>query len=157
MRDRECINRFCGFYLLGRQNYRGDMDAMLGETLQSMNKMNEQKLTELRGRFDTSMRNNYEVFERHAFRKHIANSETRSVINVALFDVFSVLFAGVNEEVVKANATAIRENFFTLMNDPNFQYAISYSTNSTRQVNTRFELVNGLMKDLISNVDAPTS
>lgn len=157
MRDRECINRFCGFYLIGRQNYRGDIDGLLAETLEFMNKMDKDNLADLRVKFDASMRNNYEVFERHAFRKHVAGNDARSVINVALFDVFSVLFAGVNEEIVKANAAAIRDNFFTLMNNPEFVSAISLSTNSTRQVNTRFDLANGLMKGLISNVDAPTS
>ena len=33
MRDREAINRFCGFYLLGVDAYRGDMDSFLADTL----------------------------------------------------------------------------------------------------------------------------
>ncbi|HEY4416547.1 MAG TPA: DUF262 domain-containing protein, partial [Verrucomicrobiae bacterium] len=43
MRDRECINRFCGFFLLGLHKYRGDIDAMLGDTLQLMNKLTDEE------------------------------------------------------------------------------------------------------------------
>jgi hypothetical protein len=103
------------------------------------------------------MRNNYEVFERHSFRKHYSLTDSRSVINVALFDVFSVFFADADENLVKANAAAIREKFYVLMNTPEFLEAISYSTNSTRQVKTRFDLVNNLMKELIIHAETPTS
>lgn len=139
MRDRECINRFCGFYLFGRSNYRGDIDILLADTLQHMNRMTTQELENLRAKFDASMRSNYTVFNRHAFRKHTAESTNRSVINVALFDVFSVLFADASDEIVQQNAPAIHEKFFLLMEDEEFRNAITYSTNSTRQVNMRFD------------------
>jgi len=156
MRDRECINRFCAFYMSGRENYRGDIDLLLADTLQRMNKMDKEELIALRSRFDASMRINYAIFERHAFRKHHPDSTNRSVINVALFDVFSVMFAKASEQAARANMGTIRERFFALMKDEAFQYAITYSTNSTRQVNTRFELANSLMKDLTGHVDAAT-
>lgn len=156
MRDRECINRFCGFYMLGRENYRGDIDGMLSTTLEKMNEVGPEQLKQLRAKFETSMVNNYEVFGRHSFRKHHSPDDGRSVINVALFDVFSVFFAEASRDLVKANAAAIREKFYELMNTTEFVESISYSTNSTRQVNTRFEMVNHLMKELITNVNVPT-
>jgi uncharacterized protein DUF262 len=157
MRDREVINRFCGFYVFGRSSYRGDIDLLLAETLRHMNRMSQESLAALRATFDRSMRNNLAVFERHAFRKHTEHSTNRSVINVALFDVFSVLFARVSEERVAKQPEAIRSRFFDLMGNDHFVNAITYSTNSTRQVNTRFEMTEQAMHEFLDHVDAPSS
>ena len=37
MRDREFVNRFCAFQVLGAEAYRDDMDAFLARSLQKMN------------------------------------------------------------------------------------------------------------------------
>ena len=157
MRDRECINRFCGFYLLGLEDYRGDIDYLLSETLEFMNQIGPESLNGLREKFENSMANTYEVFGRHAFRKHRSSDDGRSVINVALFDVFSVFFAEANRDLVVANSAALREQFYTLMKTQEFIDSISLSTNSTKHVNIRFQMVNQLMKPLITHADAPTS
>lgn len=157
MRDRECINRFAGFHLFGRSDYRGDVDTLLADGLRRMNGMDGEELEELRRCFDASMRANYDIFGRHAFRKHSYDTAKRSVINVALFDVFSVLFARANEELLIANADTIRTRFFDLMADDEFRDAITYSTNSTRKVQTRFTKAEAALADLIDHVDTPAS
>src|SRR5207249_3584035 len=87
--------------------------------------------------FRRSMRSNYRVFGSHAFRKHHDPNDRRSVINVALFDVFSVLLSSIAEQEVESAAQAIRTEFFGLMRNPAFMDAISLSTNSTRKVRRR--------------------
>ena len=47
MRDREFVNRFCAFRLLGVNEYRGDMDQYLATCLRRMNKMAHQDLDAL--------------------------------------------------------------------------------------------------------------
>ena len=72
MRDREAINRFCAFSLLGWQKYpSGDMDSFLADTLTKMNGMGSDELDTLRQRFDASMEVNFALFEKHAFRKSL--------------------------------------------------------------------------------------
>ena len=97
MRDREAINRFCAFRILSVNSYRGgDMDGFLGETLERMNNWKEKNLAELRDSFDRSMNTNRILFPNHAFRKSLAESDAnarRSILNIALFDVCSVLFS----------------------------------------------------------------
>ena len=44
MRDREFVNRFCAFQLLGPDEYNGDMDNFLAMCLSRMNKMQESEL-----------------------------------------------------------------------------------------------------------------
>lgn len=149
MRDREFINRFCGFYLLGIKKYNGNMDEFLAETLIYMNKkMTKKDLEDLSLKFQTSMKNNYNVFERHAFRKHEKPYQSRNVINASLFDVFSVTFARYEEDYIKERTDTIREKFYNLMKNYNFYEAISLSTNSLSRVKERFNLVNQTFQEL---------
>lgn len=141
MRDREAINRFCGFYLLGIGKYRGDMDLFLAETLQHMNGLDKRALIELTEAFERSMKNNYFLFTNRAFRKHTIPTGRRSVINIALFDVFSVQMTKYDESFVKIHADQMRSSFYSLIGDAVFDNAISASTNSFRNVSIRFTKV----------------
>ena len=69
MRDREIINRFCGFYLLGVEKYPNDnsIDKFLADSLKYMNNMNEADLIELANRFQSSLKSNYSVFGEYTF------------------------------------------------------------------------------------------
>lgn len=152
MRDRECINRFCAFSVLGVDGYdKGDMDDFLAKALKKMNSMQPSELDQLSSRFRKSMRNNYKIFGAYSFRKHSSQSGRRSVINVALFDVFSVLLAQLDEQAATQNRQIISDIFVSLMNDPTFIESISVSTNSTSKVRTRFALAKTALQALISD------
>lgn len=141
MRDREAINRFCAFYLIGEEKYSGgDMDAFLARALE---KMQNTDLDHLYSTFICSMKVNRYLFGEHAFRKSLVHCDalaSRTVLNIALFDVCSVLLADIDENIIKNNTKALREMFASLIQDENFSHAITYSTNSTRQVSKRFEM-----------------
>ena len=73
MRDREAVNRFAGFYLLGPKSYEnGDMDDFLARTIENLNSRGEDDLSRLTLRFLKSMECNFDLFGRHAFRKSLA-------------------------------------------------------------------------------------
>lgn len=151
MRDRECVNRFCAFCLLGVSAYSSeDMDSFLAHVLQKMNRSSLESLDSLSSAFRRSMRNNHKIFGPHAFRKHRRDSIRRSVINVALFDVFSVLLSRVDENLVDTLATDMHEVFYDLMDNDEFVDAITISTNSTRKVITRFELAEAKLGALLN-------
>ena len=76
MRDREFVNRFCAFQLLSLDEYRGDMDDFLAQALKKMNKLGDEALEKLSSEFRTSLANNFCVFGKHSFRKHV---ETKRV------------------------------------------------------------------------------
>lgn len=141
MRDRELINRFCGFFLLGVDSYKGDMDDFLAKTLQHMTTMEGKHLEELAKKFQMSMKNNYTIFGKQSFRKHTSPYQRRSVINAALFDVFSTLMARYGDSDVNEKAASIREKFYGLMENEDFLRAITLSTNSRNRVVQRFEMV----------------
>ena len=142
MRDREAVNRFAAFHVLGPSAYdAGDMDDFLACAIEDLNERDDEWLSDLRKRFILSMHSNRAVFGRHAFRKSLAwGQSTRSVINISLFDVMSTWLSVIPKAVVDANVTDIFERVEDLVNDGDFAHAITYSTNSTSQVQTRFRL-----------------
>lgn len=151
MRDRECVNRFCAFQLLGANAYtRGDMDDFLAQVLKEMNRLPEIALNELRSQFILSMQNNSRIFGDHAFRKHRSPTSRRSILNVALFDVFSVLLTRLDPATVDTRSPDIRNTFFRMMDNPVFLDAISLSTNSTSKVRLRFEIAESELKDFLN-------
>jgi hypothetical protein len=142
MRDREAINRFCGFRLLGPDKYRGDMDDFLAETLEKMNTLSPDELQDLRCAFERSLNNNFFLFGKHAFRKSLgvgSKYADRTVINIALFDVCSVFFADLTEDAVHEHAASFRTAFKELLTGYDFNQAITYGTNGAKQVNLRFK------------------
>lgn len=146
MRDREAINRFCAFKVLGHMSYRGgDMDGFLGMALEKMNAMSTEELNTLRSDFEDSMSLNHRLFGPHGFRKSIREDDEyarRSVINIALWDVTSEYFSNIDPDIDDDIIEALRSDIIELLDDPDFGVSITYSTNSTSAVKTRFEMIN---------------
>ena len=143
MRDREAINRFAGFYLLGWKQYRGDMDDFLARTIESMNKLEEHQLSSLGNAFTSSMAHNYKMFDRHSFRKSMSLDDVRSrrsPVNIALFDVLSWALAKVPRDTFDRDENEIRSRILRMSWKTGFREAITYTTNSTVQVRTRFRI-----------------
>ena len=142
MRDREAVNRFAAFHVLGASEYNsGDMDDFLARAIEILNDKDGQWLRRLGARFELSMRNNYSLFDDHAFRKSLGWDQTRrSIINISLFDAMSTMLSVVREQTAANYADDIRELVVDLVNDDDYARAITYSTNSTNQVKGRFRM-----------------
>ena len=151
MRDREFVNRFCAFTLVGVSEYRKDMDDFLAMSLEIMNHVEKDALVDLSRRFHLGLHNNYELFERHAFRKHVPNQRERSVINASLWDVMTTGLAKIPHDAVVEHAAAFRRVFFELLRNTDFNAAITYSPNSTKNVKRRFELADGMLKEVFGD------
>ena len=144
MRDREAVNRFCAFAIVGWKNYRsGEMDSFLAEALESMNKMDSEELGRLESRFLWAMEINKSLFGRHAFRKSLRteNDANRSPLNIALFDVCSVLLSALDEGVVSSRGPRIKDSIGALLTDEDFNSSITYATNDKKRVAKRFEMM----------------
>ena len=153
MRDREAINRFCAFKLNGWEQYKGDMEDFLSQTLERMNQLDQDQLDELRNAFDQSMKINHLLFGIHAFRKSLREnkfSARRTPINISLFDVCSVLFSDIEKSRVESNKKILREHFRYLMLEDDFEQSITSATHSIKQVKTRFELAEATIREALS-------
>ncbi len=151
MRDREFVNRFCAFQLLGLERYRGDMDDFLSETLKLMNRMDDAQRSDLSAQFRNSLENNYRVFERHSFRKRQRGQDNRSVINASLWDVMTTGLSRVDSGVIDAHASTLQEKLYGLMENEDFTYAITYGTNATRRVVERFQIANAMFAEVFGS------
>ena len=149
MRDKEFVNRFCAFRLLGLDKYRGDMDDFLAECLRQMNTMEESELSRLSVDFRRSLTNNFMLFNRHAFRKHRPGQSGRSVLNASLWDVMSTGLSRYAEYLVEASAEPLRQAIYRLLDDAEFNAAITYGTSDTKRVKCRFEKVRKNLEEVL--------
>ena len=147
MRDREFINRFCAFQILDLEQYR-DMDQFLADCLTKMNK-DPQLLPSLSEQLETALTNNINLFAKHAFRKHEAGQDARSVINASLWDVLSTGLSRYRPSKVQEKKEAVKKGFYRLLNDGDFWDSITYGTNGVRQVRSRFAMANGMLSEIL--------
>lgn len=142
MRDREAINRFCAFRLLGWQSYTtGDMDGFLAKALTQLASMSNDEREHLRLDFDAAMSLNYKLFKRHAFRKSLVSDfelASRSVINISLFETCGVEMAAFAARFDMSREDHLRNIIVALVKNESFGRSITYSTNSTQAVRARF-------------------
>ena len=151
MRDREFVNRFCAFYLFPLEQYKGEMDEFLARALIRMNEVESYELDKLSARFRWGLRNNRDVFGRHAFRKCQRGQSHRSVINASLWDVMVTGLSGVEPHVVKARADDVQQGFYRLMEDDGFVTSITYGTSDTRRVNDRFRMAREMFEEIFGD------
>jgi len=153
MRDREAINRFCAFKLLGRKSYAsGDMDTFLAQGLRRLTGLSEAERANLRAGFDSALELNRELFGIHAFRRSLASSDPwprRTPLNISLFEVCTVSMFGLSISLSDDAKATLREGLvYLIRDDERFSRAISYSTNSTQPVADRF----AALENLVSNI-----
>ena len=154
MRDREFVNRFCAFQLLGVKQYAGDMDEFLADSLSTMNQMEDQKVDLLRRDLRRTLENNYRVFGKHAFRKQSRQSERRSVINASLWDVMSTGLSRYERRHVKESSSLLKTAFLDLLDDPDFNTAITYATNDDKRVRMRFKMTQLMLLEVLGDNSA---
>lgn len=151
MRDRELINRFCAFQILDISEYKGDMDEFLAKALSKMNSMSESQLSTLSTQFRSSLRNNYILYQMHAFRKHSSLYHGRSVINASLWDVMSTGLSKYPESVIESNAEKLRLLTYQLFSDDYFSEAISLGTSQVNRVRTRFKMIRDMLSEVLDD------
>ena len=129
MMDRELVNRFCAFDLLGSDAYRGDdgegMHGFLDDAVAHMNKMDDQDLKKLGERFQRGLGNNYRVFHKNAFR--ILTRDNRiSPFNSCLWDVMLIELSQRDADLVDSRRKEVLEGLYEgLLEDRDFYRALT--------------------------------
>ena len=151
MRDREFINRFCAFQLLGLDRYRGDMDQFLADCLRDMNQMSDARLSRVSSEFHRGLANNWRLFDRFAFRKHKRGQEKRSVLNASFWDVMSTGLSRYDQHRVLSLKEPVREAIHRLLENEEFNAAITFGTSDVRKVGTRFEMTRATLMETLGD------
>jgi hypothetical protein len=126
------------------------MDDWLARGLKAMGAMGDDERATIAMRLERALENNAVVFGKHAFRKHATVDRPRSVINASLFDVMTTSLARVESSRVLARAEPLRQAFYQRMGDPVFVRAITYGTNTPKEVRTRFAIAKEMMEEVFN-------
>ncbi len=152
MLDRDFVNRFVAFYLTPYDSYEPDLDTFLNKGMRKL-KEPEVNLGKLEYDFTKAMQTANAVFGRHAFRKLYALNERRKPLSKALFEVWSVALAKLNDgerkELEKRKGKVVKE-FIRIMNeDEGFRNAISQATGDKTRVAKRYSTIEKLIKQIL--------
>ncbi|MFI1757752.1 DUF262 domain-containing protein [Streptomyces sp. NPDC020571] len=152
MADREMVLRFLAFRMTSPHAYKpGDFDAFLAEAMHQVNRLDSAEGNRLSTEFLTAMRAAEDIFGRHAFRKYRHNQQHRSPINKALFEAVAVNLAGLDDDDRAAlRRTDVLDAFAELMEDVEFERAISVGTGDARKVRKRFDAIKELLETALS-------
>ena len=152
MADRDFVTRFISFYLTPYNEYRPDLDTFLTNGMAKLNKIKEEDLNYTRLAFINSMRTARAIFGNDAFRKRYSEESARSPVNKALFEVWAVNLAQLNhadtEKLIQLSRV-VKDHFIALMNNKDFDTAISRATGDIRAVRIRFEAVKNLIDEIL--------
>ena len=153
MTDCDFANRFVAFYLY-RKEYDGNLDEFMGDALEKINKMSQQKIDFIHDIFDRSMKVCYELLGNTAFKRpdpQKPNSFLKT--NKAIFEVLSVSIALLTEneqEILIQRKNRFRNEIYSLFRDETFIKAITSGTAMQPQVEYRHTQVQQLIKQVIS-------
>jgi hypothetical protein len=148
MRDREFVNRFCAFQLLDVDDYT-DMDRYLADALKKMNKK-DTNLDALGTEFQVSLQNNIEVFGDNAFRKPNKVEGRRSPLNASFWDVMSTGLSRYPTPLVLSRKAELRRAISILLEEKEFDSAITYGPNAADQVRRRFVRAREVLAEVLS-------
>ena len=113
------------------------------------NEMQDEEISRLSTEFRRSLSNNLALFGRHAFRKHGPGKNRRSVINASLWDVMATGLSRYDEYRIGACAESLRQAVLSLLADEDFNAAITYGSNDTRHVKTRFRMAHDMLSEVL--------
>ncbi len=155
MADREFVLRFLAFTLMPYTEYtKPDFDDYLNRTMHAINAMEDQEIIRLKTKFKRAMTNAVAVFGNDAFRKRYKDSAGRGLINKPLFEAWSVNLSELSDEQVKKLAKQhkiVRRKFIDLLvNDRDFDKAISQGTGDVGKVRLRFSRISQLIEEVLA-------
>lgn len=159
MLDRDFVNRFLCFYLLGIENYGTkeygqDLDTFMSKAMASIYTRTDDELDKIRYDFAKAMKLSKTIFGREAFRKVYYKYDRLPPINKAIFDAISTQFALQSDtdlEKIKQNKTQFKKALFErLKNDPLFFTSVTSSTGDKNRVIKRHTAIAELINEIIS-------
>lgn len=153
MMDREFVTRFIAFYLYPYTDYIPDLDTYMNKAMSDIKKLTVQQRDKIKTDFTKSMTLAKTIFDNWAFRKSDKYPDKRKPINKALFEVWSVLLAKLddaNREKLEYNKNVLFEKSVALTkNDTVFFDSITTSTSNKSCVIDRFTKVDRIIKETL--------
>ena len=153
MLDCEFVNRFLAFYLLGVEQYPGNLEAFLNDVMIRLQKESEEVLELCRKDFLKAMNYAHSIFGASAFRKITANGKYGR-INKPLYDVISVTLARLSQEECEKllqKKEKLNERYTALLKNPEFVDIITNATGKSQNVEDRYTKINGIFQEVLAD------
>ena len=154
MMDREFVTRFIAFYLYPYTDYIPDLDTYMNRAMSDIKKLTVQQRVRIKTDFDKSMKLAKTIFDNWAFRKSDKYHEKRKPINKALFEVWSVLLAKLDDtervKLEKNKKVLFKKSITLTKSDSGFFDSITTSTGNKSCVIDRFTKIDRIIKETLS-------
>lgn len=171
MEDLELILRCLAFMIRSEDTYpkNSNMDAFLSDTMQIINayptfdnneikklvqrgsitleSIKNNRLEELERLFVNGMERSYQLFGQHCFRRSYGDGR-RSPINKALFEMWGSTLSLLTEDEFRSiqdHENDLKEEYYPLLGDIEFQNLISRDSWKFTSVQKRFEIIHRLI------------
>jgi hypothetical protein len=154
MDDRECVLRFLAFTLNPPEAYSTDnFDGFLNDSMARLNLMSDDDLELLSNQFLRTMEFAKLIFGYDAFRKRYHKVSMRHPINKALFESWSVNLGQLSDDqraLLVEKKDVLIEHFITLMNERDFDIAVTQGTGAIRRVRLRFKRIREIIMEVLA-------
>lgn len=151
MTARELALRFLAFTMTPYMEYDSDLEAFLNSAMAQLNRY-ESNYSKLETKFKLAMMRASELFDDDAFRKRYKLQDSRSSINKALFESWSVNLSQLSDkefEKLLSRREVLKKKFIEIMNTRDFNDAISQGTGDKKKVQTRFGTVARIIEETL--------
>ena len=150
MIDRECVLRFLAFHIEQWEQYKSrSLDGYLAGIMKRINSMTPGERHLLRADFEKAMLAAKRIFGSKAFR-NLRNERAR--VNKSLFEAWGVQLARCSPHDIDRlveHRRDILERFELLLEDPDFDKAISQSTAMPQRIRKRFSAIRDLVQEFV--------
>jgi hypothetical protein len=154
MTDREYITRLLAFLLTNPAQYSTqEFDIFLSEAMTAINKMSDVERVNLKARFIHSMDLSHRLLGKFAFRKLYDVEERLKPLNKALFEAWGVNLASVTPaqvDILVQRRDQLLDGFIRLMNERDFEQAITQGTGDVARVRLRFGKIAQLISETLA-------
>lgn len=155
MLDRELVLRFVAFKLTNYKDFNSNsMGEFLDDAMEKLDAIKEKnKLEDLKKELiDTLIFSKSVLGDNHRFSRSIADDKKTKTLNRSLFDVITVCFSEINdkEEFLKKKDRFVNVFLESLRDErSDFSKAITEGTSSKIAIDSRFKIMNQLIKKVL--------
>lgn len=153
MLDCEFVNRFLAFYLLGTEQYSGNLEGYLNDVMIRLQKESKDTIQRCRIDFLKAMKYAACIFEEKAFRKITANGRY-GMINKPLYDAVTVNLAKLSiqecEKLLKKKEKLMGK-YIKLLENKKFAGIITSGTAAVDHVRDRHCTIYRLFQEVIND------
>lgn len=150
MLDREFVMRFLAFYINDISTYTPDLDSFLNNSMAQISSLSDLQREGIKKNFASAMKLAHIIFGDWAFRKADLYPNRRKPINKALFEVWSVNLAKLDQgdqDIIMKRKDKVFNQFIKLIKeDKVFWESITSATGDKQRVITRFREIENLLE-----------